>query len=334
MSKKTPCGRLGRAMFVAVLAIVLCSDLTAQTTDGVKQELFQEVHTLLKKAESENLKLVAPESYTKGLQAYQKASEAYDEGEKIKTIREFLDEAISNLENGFQSAKVSRVALEDALKIRNQMKSIIIPERVQGDYTSAEQFYIETAVLAERGDVRAVRNRFSKLKERYMEVAIKAVKEGSLKNAEKALDASKNKLGNQYNSAKSNLKNVEKWINEAKDLPYEIDEFTRTAEAKIDDIVHMLYPEYYRNLPDTLMMGGYTLLVVSYENKGIFDFETGNVTGLNGLAEFSYACGALVLTPLPGLGQVTGVAFEVVDRVIFPERQIQLDEARKINPSS
>jgi hypothetical protein len=332
MRRITPSGRLGRAMFTAILAIVLCSYLKAQTTDRVKKELFQEVHTLLKKAEAENLKLVAPESYTKGIKAYQEASDAYNKGEKIKTIQELLDEAISNLENGFQSAKVSRVALEDALKIRNQMKSIIIPERVRSDYTSAEQYYLETAVLAERGDVRAVRNRFSKLRERYMEVAIKAVKEGSLKNAENALDASKSKLGNQYKSAKSELKNVEEWINDAKDLPYEIDEFARTAEAKIDDIVNILYPDYYQNLPDTLMMGGYTLLVVSYENKGIYDFETGNVTGLNGLAEFSYACGALVLTPLPGLGQVTKVDFEVVNRVIFPERQIQLDEAYKINP--
>ena len=56
------------------------------------------------------------------------------------------------------------------------------------------------------------------------------------------------------------------------------------------------------------------------------------VTGLNGLAEFSYDCGPLVFTPLPGLGLVTEVAFEVVDRVIFPERQIQLEEARQINP--
>lgn len=56
----------------------------------------------------------------------------------------------------------------------------------------------------------------------------------------------------------------------------------------------------HRGYPDTLLMGGYLLLVEAYDTGGTYDQPSGSYIGLNGLARMQFGCGGpVIINPLP-----------------------------------
>jgi len=49
-------------------------------------------------------------------------------------------------------------------------------------------------------------------------------------------------------------------------------------------VVKIIYPSFYQNLPDTLLMGDFSLIVEKYTNKGSWSFKDRQAMGLAGPA--------------------------------------------------
>jgi hypothetical protein len=319
--------------FLFAFLLLFTSTGYSQEKDAVKEELFKETTALLKTAKAQNLELLAPENYEKGLQAFQKAVDTYEKGAKINTIRELLSESKQYLQTGFEAAKISKVALEEIILLRKEVNALKLPDAASKELTGAENIFLDITKEAEKGDIRGARSKFDKLKKTYRSAVITGLRKGRLRETEESLKLSKGKMNAaQYKESQKKIDELDGWLKEQEDKPFQISEIVNAAELKIVDILDIILPEYYKNLPDTLLMGDFTLYVLSYETKGKYNFSTKQVYDLSGLAEFSFNCGGLTLIPFPGTGKTFTKDFIVVQKVLYPEREISISEARRVDP--
>jgi hypothetical protein len=306
----------------------------AQETDTVKKELFLETDRLLGQARTDGVPLLSPNAYSKAMELYGRAAEDYRRGAKMKSIRESLAESNKLLTGAIQAARVSRVALEEILEVRRQAKALDGETAAPEAFASAEELFQRVVESAEKGDLRAARSEFDEVKIRYRRASVRALKDGVLENAMTTLKNSRSKLKNaEYQASRGKLQDIGKRLDDAEDNPFLIAEFAKDIRGRVAAAIDELYPDFYRHLPDDLLMGGFTLHVVSYDAKGEYSFDRNVVSKLSGIAEFSFGCGGWsLLNPGVFVAEKNLVQFRVVETVTAPETEISIAEVRRLDP--
>ena len=305
-----------------------------QKTDKVKKEIFQEVDQLINKAKAEDVPFLAPSNFSRGMEFYRKALAKYKKGAKLKNIQKDLDQAKDYFMRSFSTAKISRPALEELMKLRKFVRDKKFSSMAPKQFSEAELQLQNTIKDVERGDLRSVRKKIMRTKFLYQETVLDAYKDVILKDAQKQLELGKSTIPkSQFQRSKNALKGIEVWIKSQKNKVLDITDFIQKADVRIQAAIEIRFPEFYRNLPQNLELADFTLKVISYENKGRYDSRNKAAVGLSGLAEIRFNCGLQFLVPvLPGEFQLLNQSFVVVNTVSQPERELSLAEARRINP--
>ncbi len=323
-------------LFLIIFLSLLTVNLVAQQGDEFQTQLFRKVKALVEDARQGNADLLAPFSFTEGLENYQEAEELYEKNKGLKKIQSKLSDAEYYLTLSIESAKVSRVALADILKMRSIIIGNKFHELAPREFSRAEAELTATAAKLEKGDLEAGRKRSGKIAELYRETALAVYENVYLKDAEKRLAKREDELYiTEYRQSKQQLKDADKWLKQQSKTEFELQSFILEADSKIGVITGILFPTWYRDMPDTLYLGNFTLIVNSYEDKGTYDFSSNTTSGASGTAQVHFNCGLhFLIPPLTGGLQVVTQPFTVVETVIDPALEISTIEAQKIDPTA
>ncbi len=316
--------------FMLLLGLSL-QPLTAQKNDPLQEQLFRDFQKSMEQASREEISLYAPTLYGRAYEAYLKAQDRFRRGDKLKNIREDLDVAAKFLQEAVDAARVSRVALADVAASRKQVLAGKFDTLLPDEFERSERLFNSLVKDAEAGDVRQAREKIPELEKQYCELVLDAYQKKILKEAEKNLDARRRSMNaKEYRAANASLDQIKGEVKEAEKQPFAISEKVTDLNAKIAGALALIYPAWYRDLPDTLKMGQFTLYVLSYSDRGSYDFEDNVATGLAGEAEVAFTCGFTLLYPIGTAEWLQN--FQVVKTVMNPEKEMTLAEAKKVNP--
>jgi len=323
-------------LLITFLIILAFSVLEAQDNKDFEEHLFENVNKLIQEAENENAETLSPESFSKGLEYYHEAQKIYKKSGKLKKIERKLTNAEYYLSISIETAKISRAALKDVMQMRATIIAKKLNEHAPKEFSKAEKELINTAKKIERGDIGAGRNRSVKIKELYRKTAISAYENVFLKQARDRLEKrSEGMYITEYKQSKEELNNTKKWIKEQSRTEFVLNDFIIAADEKLGLVTEILYPAWFINMPDTLILGDFTLIINKYDEKGLYDFSSNTTNGASGTAQVHFSCGFSLLTPmLPGGLQLITKPFTVVETVLEPSYEMSLLEAIKFDPEA
>ncbi len=318
-----------------VLFFILSSpSLLGQEKDKMRQQVFGELEQLKSKAEAEEAALLSPANYAKGNEFYQKAQQKYDKGEKLKKIQEDMAQARSYYQSALEKTKIAKIALEQAIAWRQLVLQNQFHAFAPQKYAEAEETFRDMVATAERGDLNAAKRDLPRLESQYKKVAMEAFENGAIKAAQNTLEMRKGRISRPLQQKiADDLSSIKYWMRDDANRNLGLSEFVARVDERLRAVVEPLYPPFYRNKPDTLLIGSYTLYVTAYDNAGAYDFACDVITGLNGRAKFSLHCGGLTL-PYPMGTKLISQVFRIVQSVSMPEKEISLQEAKLINPGA
>jgi hypothetical protein len=329
---------MGKTVFYCFILSVGLSSLTpahAQEKDAVKEQIFGRMDSSFVQSAREGIPFYAPVNYGRAKESLQNALDKYRRGDKLRDIQADLDNSARFLKAARDACKLSKIALEELVAIRNQTFEIRPNLHAPDDFGEAEAAFDAVIREAEAGDMRSVRNRIPEVEKMYRSTVLAAYEKSIIKTAEKNLRSRKDSVGNRdFQKSKSGLEQIDRTVKAKSDQSFDIPFFIADTDQKIRAVLEPMYPEFYRNLPDTLMMAEMTLYVLSYSSQGSYDFNQNTATGLAGEAELVFQCGGTLLQLVP-LGTVTGQhAFRVVLAVKDPEKEISLSDAVQVEPNA
>jgi len=319
--------------FILLLSLSL-NPVTAQIQDPLKEQLFRDMQTKMEQASRDQVPLYAPKLYERANESYLKAQERFRRGDKLKDIRGDLDMAGRLLQDAFEAAKVSKVALEGIAATRQQLLTAKINTLIPDDFDESEVAFRSIVENAEAGDVRRAREKIPELDQRYHQLVLDAYRKVVLKDAGNNLNTRKRTVSaKDFQTAKTRLDQLNEQVKQAGDKPFAIPEMITNLDAQIAGALDLIYPPFYRHLPDTLKMGQFTMYVLSYTNRGSYNFDSNTATGLAGEAEIGFSCGPPIFFFPIGAVTVTQT-FHIVQTVLSPEKELALSDARKVDPKA
>ncbi len=322
-----------RQIFFACILLLGLSmlPLMAQKSDPLQEQLFRDFEKNMEQASREGIPLYAPSFYGRAYEAYLKAQERFRRGDKLKNIREDLDVAARLLKEAVAAAKISQAALSGVAASREQILNSKINVMMPDDFEKTERLFSRMVQEAEAGNVRQARDKIPELEKKYRELVLDAYQKNILKEADKNLQKRRRTMSDRdLQTARSRLAQIKDQVKAAERQPFGIAEMVNDLNGKIAEALEFIYPAWYRNLPDTLKMGSFTLHVLSWSSRGAYDFDADVATGLAGEAEVAFSCGYTLLSPV-GLGTILQ-NFYVVSTVVNAEKEISLVDAQKVNP--
>jgi tetratricopeptide (TPR) repeat protein len=333
LKKSIPLKFISTILFIFMIGMVFIQ-CYADEPDPVKVQVFREINELIEKVQREEAPLLAPLNYSRGMEYYSKALKIYEKEGKIKDIQKNLEQAEDYFTQCIESAKIAQVILEDLLELRIILMEKKLDYYAPKKFSNAERQLNSVINEIEKGDLQSARSKKEKVEKLYRKTVTTGYKDGILKRAQHQLDMRKKKMtSSQFRKSNNSISDIEGWIKVTGKEEFIIKDFIVQADAKIHAIIEILYPEFYRNLPDSLMLGDFILSSVTYEDKGHYDFASNLAVGLSGEAEIFFNCGFHFLIPMfPGTLQVFTQPFLVVETVVNPELELSLVEAMRIDP--
>ncbi len=328
--------KVSRISFILMLGLFIASvSLFAQKQDRVKAELFHEVDASMQKAKEQQVPLFAPTLYARSLDYYKRAESDYREGKPIKRIREDLQKSVKTLNEAIQAARVSKVALEEVQQTRLQVGRRDYINLAPKEFAQSERLFQQAILEAEKGDIRAARKKATQAMQGYRKTVIKVLLDGQIKSAENNLEKYKKTLGRDaYNKSRHDLATLKKTVRASQNKSFSISDYIAETEARIGDIIKVVYPDFYKSPPDTLLIGSFTMIVESYEHKGLYNFSSKEIINSSGYARIKFDCGPKIVYPwFPGL-ILKPYHFIIVDKVNDPSKEIAYKDAVLIEPKA
>jgi len=322
--------------FFLILFFLLLMQITviAQQSDQIKKQLFQEIEGSLKKARTEKVAFFAPTYFTKAQKYYQSAIEKFEHGDRLSKIQEDIIQANEFLNQAYMIKDISAIALKDILQLRESMIKLKIANHAPIKYAQTERKFQELLLVAEQGDIRRVQSKFDDTKARYQNAFIEAYEKSIIPSMENNLKKSSTHLSrDEIKNVRSDIKQLKQWFKTEQKKDYQIIDLAAKLDERIADIQLVAYPEFYRNLPDTLLIDGFTLYVISYTDKGSYDLANNVAVGLSGEAKFEFNCPNSTIFPILRKLQKVNT-LKVVNTINKPTAEITLEEAKLIDPSA
>lgn len=229
-----------KLMYVWLVALALSigslfvATTIGQQTDQVKEQIFKEAKEALQRAKEEGVPLLSPNNFAKAEEFYQKALEDYEQGESLKRIRENIERAMEHMGAAFESAKLSRVALEYLIQMRDETIALEVSKYAADEFTEAERKFRQAAMKVEDGDVKSARSIARDAEKKYRRAMIEGLKKGVLAEASDKLKEVKNSIPKEtFRKAKAELDELEDSIEAQKREEFAIGELFAEVHARI-----------------------------------------------------------------------------------------------------
>jgi len=162
----------------ALLAAVLVAAAAGaqQPAGNLRATLFTEVDRALADARAANAELLAPATFTRGLEAYAAAESDLARGRSVDRIRATLSSATGAFNDAGQAAEIASVTLAAVLKTRADATNADAATFAAELWAEAGESFDSAARRLETGDIRGARSRADEAEVLFRDAELTAIK--------------------------------------------------------------------------------------------------------------------------------------------------------------
>jgi outer membrane protein OmpA-like peptidoglycan-associated protein len=159
---------------VGALAAFVSGIASAQP--DLRATLFAEADRALETARTANAELLAPATFTRGMETYAAAESDLTRGRNIERIRSSLASAAKSFTDAANAAEIANVTLAAVLKTRADATNANAATFATQLWTDATESFDSAARRLESGDIRGARTRADEAEAQYREAELSAIK--------------------------------------------------------------------------------------------------------------------------------------------------------------
>jgi hypothetical protein len=215
----------------------------AQEIDQVKEQIFKEAKDALQRARDEGVPLLSPNNFAKAKEFYQKALEDYEKGESLKRIRENLGQAMQMLSAGFETAKLARVALEELIRIREDVATMEVHKYALKDHAKAEKKFEEAILKVEEGNLKEAKSIAKVAEKNYRKAVVLSLEKGPLAEVIDQIKRQQEAISeDDYRKAMSELTGMKEFLKEQQKSEFDVLELSQTVNSKVQNLLALVKP--------------------------------------------------------------------------------------------
>ena len=158
------------------LALLLVITTTAGAQSALRETFLKEAEDAKAAADAANAELLAPRSYSRGMDDFEDAEEALEKGRNIETVRSNAADATANFKTAAEAATLARTAMAQALKSRQDAANAMAPKLSPELWEDAQQTFLRAIQLLERGDLKNSKKREIEATTLYRDAELDAIK--------------------------------------------------------------------------------------------------------------------------------------------------------------
>ena len=158
---------------VSLLAILLLQPAFGQ---DLRNALFKDADQALKDARAAKAELLAPQSFSRGMNAYHRAEDDLKRGRNIDRIRNELGDATKDFHAASEASQIAVITLASAIKTRDDASNANAKTFAPDEWNKAEGTFNSAARRLESGDIRSARGRAKDAEDQYRDAELTAIK--------------------------------------------------------------------------------------------------------------------------------------------------------------
>jgi hypothetical protein len=320
-------------LFFIFLIITGIGGKTAYAQSGeVKTALFGALEKQFDRARKDQVPLFAPDHFNRASEMLESALSDYEREARLSDIKDKIQQTERLLDQAAEAARISKVVLGDVLILRSRMAEMNINRYAWEEMAKSERLFQETVRKAENGDIRDAQSEREKVVEQYRLAVLKSLSEHEIKDYREIIKKSRQSDARTVKESQRALKDAEDQLNKSKKETFDPVQFHDEMLIKLNDLLKPYFPPFYQNLPDTLLVSDFVLVLNQYSQKGSWNFSEQQAEGLSGTAWTDFHCGLMLYPVIPLNGIKISQTYQVVSVVSDAEKQIAYEDARLIQP--
>jgi outer membrane protein OmpA-like peptidoglycan-associated protein len=158
------------------MAAAACLSVCCVHAQDLRSTLFPDADRALEAARAANAEVLAPLSFTRGLEAYMAAENDLARGRNMDRIRDSLRDAVDAFTDAGQAAEIANVTLASLIKTRADASNARADTFAASQWTEAGELFDAAARRLESGDIRGSRSRADDAEALYRDAELTAIK--------------------------------------------------------------------------------------------------------------------------------------------------------------
>lgn len=138
--------------------------------------LFKDADQALKDARAAKAELLAPESFSRGMNAYQHAEDDLKRGRNIDRIRNEASDAVKDFKKATEASQIAVITLASAIKTRDDAVNANAKTFALEQWNKAEDTFNSAARRLESGDIRSARGKAKDAESQYRDAELTSIK--------------------------------------------------------------------------------------------------------------------------------------------------------------
>ena len=171
-----------------LLAVFLIGSGSATAQDELRKTFFKEADAAKAAADALDANLLAPRSYSAGVDDYEAAELALQRGRNIEFVRRKAGEAEENFTTAAETAGLAKTALAQVMKSRQDAANARAPELARDVWDKAQREFGNAIRYLERGDLKNAKKNDIEATTYYRDAELIAIKAQYLSETRRLLD--------------------------------------------------------------------------------------------------------------------------------------------------
>jgi len=182
-------------IFTTFAVLVLGAGFAA-AQDELRKTFFKDVDIALAAADEANARLLAPRSYSAGVEDYEAAEVGLERGRNIEYVRRKVSDAEENLTTAATAARLAQTVLAQVMKSRQDAANAKAPELSRDVWDKAQREFGNSIRYLERGDLKNAKRKDIEATSLYRDAELIAIKAEYLSETRQLLaDADRARVG-------------------------------------------------------------------------------------------------------------------------------------------
>ena len=173
--------------------LILGAAAGISSAQNLRAPIFAEAEQQLATAQAAEAPLLAPNSYERGLDAYQDAEQDFARGRSTERIQSRLQTAMEALGEAIEASNIAGITLAALIKTRDDARNANAPTFAAEQWGEAEELFVSAAERLENNQLSAARERSDEAEVIFRDAELTAIKAQYLSDT-RALLAEANQL--------------------------------------------------------------------------------------------------------------------------------------------
>ena len=161
---------------ILMLAVLTLGASNAIAQDELRKTFFKNVDVARAAAEEANAKLLAPRSYSDGVEDYDAAEVGLERGRNIEYVRRKTSEAETSFNTASKAARLAKTALSQVMKSRQDAANAKAPDLSREVWDKAQREFGNAIRYLERGDLKNATRKDIEATSLYRDAELIAIK--------------------------------------------------------------------------------------------------------------------------------------------------------------